>query len=354
MLEFYVMNNSFEILAIVDNYKSAIWTERYYESGDFELYLPATDDNLKLFKKHQIIVRVDDISRGMIVEKLRITTSIDEGNYLIVSGRSLSSILSRRIIWKQTTFSGLVENTIRRIVTESLVTPDDNQRAITNFTLGASIGLEDKLKIQFTGDNVEEAIQKLCVAFKIGYRVKLNIPGNGFIFEIYKGVDRTYNQNVVPYVVFSENFDNLLTSDYSNDQTFYKNVAQIAGEGEGTSRKKVTVGQASGINRFETFVNASDLSTNDGEVTTTDYENLLKQRGNETLAELASTESIDSQIAPNQTYKLNEDYFLGDLVEIINEYGASYTPRITEVIECQDETGFSCIPTFAVDEDAQI
>jgi len=36
-----VLNESFELVAIIDYYKSLIWTERYREAGDFELYLLA-------------------------------------------------------------------------------------------------------------------------------------------------------------------------------------------------------------------------------------------------------------------------------------------------------------------------
>ena len=61
-------------------------------------------------------------------------------------------------------------------------------------------------------------------------------------------------------------------------------------------------------------------------------------------------ESVDSEVAPNHTYVLGRDYFIGDVVEIINEYGIAMTPRVVEVIECQDEAGYTCIPTFATDD----
>ena len=350
-MEFYVLNTDFEILAVIDSYKSAIWTERYFTTGDFELYLAATDANLKLFKKHYYVVRQDNPEKAMIVETIRITTSPEEGNYLIISGRSVQSLLSRRIVWKQTTFSGNVEKTIRRLVTESMIAPEEQERAIPNFILGTEAGLTDSLKIQFTGDNVEESIQKLCLKYKVGYRVKMDVLRHGFIFEIYKGVNRSFSQSTNPFVVFSNDFENLLSSDYSNDNRDYKNVAQIAGEGQGTARKKVVVGTETGISRFETFINASDLSTNEGEISATDYGNILKQRGSEKLSEMSSIETLESTIEPNTLYKLNHDYFLGDIIEIVDAYGHSYAPRITEVIECQDDTGYSCYPTFAIDED---
>ena len=349
-MEFYVINTNFEVLGVVDTYKSAIWTERYFTTGDFEIYLPATDANLALFKRHYFVVRADDPTKAGVIETLRITTSPDEGNYLTVTGKNVESILSRRIVWKQTTYSGKVENTIRRLVSDSMINPEEQGRIIPNFNLGEPIGLEDTLRIQFTGDNIEEAIQKLCLKYKLGYRVKFNIQTHGFLFEIYKGVDRSYNQSTNPFVVFSNDFDNLLSSDYTNDGSEFKNVAQVAGEGQGTARKKVVVGSVTGLERFETFINASDLSTNEGEISATDYSSILIQRGGEKLAQMAQIESLESTIEPNTLYKLNEDYFLGDIIEIVDEFGHAYQPRITEVIECQDDTGYSCLTTFAIDE----
>ena len=81
-----------------------------------------------------------------------------------------------------------------------------------------------------------------------------------------------------------------------------------------------------------------------------DYLTLLQNIGYEKLAELGITESVNSEVAENETYKLNRDYFLGDVVEIVNEYGISMTPRVTEVIECQDDTGYTCIPKFTTED----
>ena len=45
-------------------------------------------------------------------------------------------------------------------------------------------------------------------------------------------------------------------------------------------------------------------------------------------------------------YIVDEDFFLGDIVQIENEYGIQAQPRIIEIIESEDENGISVIPTF--------
>ena len=41
------------------------------------------------------------------------------------------------------------------------------------------------------------------------------------------------------------------------------------------------------------------------------------------------------------------DYFLGDIVQIENEYGIQASAQITEIIETENESGYSIIPTFS-------
>ena len=36
-MELLVLNQSFESIAVIDNYKSMIWTDRYNAYGDFEI-----------------------------------------------------------------------------------------------------------------------------------------------------------------------------------------------------------------------------------------------------------------------------------------------------------------------------
>ena len=45
-------------------------------------------------------------------------------------------------------------------------------------------------------------------------------------------------------------------------------------------------------------------------------------------------------------YKYKEDYNLGDIVNIVNEFGISINARITEIIESQDDNGYTIEPTF--------
>jgi len=351
-MDIYVLNRSFDIVGVCDDYKSCIWTTRYFTPGDFELYLPATDDNILLLKEDRYVVRDKDITADtyknvMIVEKVQITTSVEDGNFLTVTGRCLKSILSRRIVWRQTVLSGRLETAIRQVVAANAINADLPERNVERLYLGQIKGFTDTVDKQATGDNLAEFVAEITATYGVGWDVY--VKDGTMYFDLYKGTDRSYGQAAVPYVTFSQDYDNLLTTDYQYDKTNYKNVALVGGEGEGLDRRTVAVGNASGLDRYEVFIDSRNASSNDGTVTDAEYNALLEEEGRETLKsnEFIIREDIAGEVEPAGNYILGVHYFLGDIVEVINEYGIETTPRIVEIIESEDDTGSVTIPTFS-------
>ena len=72
----------------------------------------------------------------------------------------------------------------------------------------------------------------------------------------------------------------------------------------------------------------------------------LEQRGREKLDECAVLTSFESEIEPRMTYQYKVDYRLGDIVTLVNEYGVTVFPRITEIIESFSDEGYKVIPVF--------
>lgn len=355
-MEIYVLNKDFSTAGLCEDYKSVIWNTQYFGMGEFELYLPVTPENIELLKRDSYLVRDKDISDDganvtyknvMIIEKFHITRSLEDGDYLTVSGRSLKSLLARRIIWQQTILSGSVENAIRRVVTENAINPSISERKINRLILGQSKSFTQTIDRQVTGDNLAAFVEEVCKTYGIGWDIY--IQNESFVFDLYEGTDRSYNQDINPYVEFSQEFDNLLTSEYQYDKTNYRNVALVAGEGEGINRRTATYGDASDIDRYEIYVDSRNSSSNEGEITEDEYQILLIEEGREALNETENSiiENIEGEVEPNGNYLFGVDYFLGDIVEVINEDGIQTTPRIIEIIESEDENGSTTIPTFS-------
>lgn len=45
------------------------------------------------------------------------------------------------------------------------------------------------------------------------------------------------------------------------------------------------------------------------------------------------------------------DFFLGDTVQVANEYGMEGPSLVTEIIWAQDDKGYRCYPTFVSQND---
>lgn len=93
-MELLLMNQDFKAISVVDVLKSLIWTDRYCAYGDFEIYTPVTTELLSLLQQDYYLY-LDGSEHIMIIEDLQIKGDFDEGDYLIVTGRSLESILDR-------------------------------------------------------------------------------------------------------------------------------------------------------------------------------------------------------------------------------------------------------------------
>ena len=345
-MELYILNKDFEIINFIDTFKSLEWVKRYYDTGDFVLNCVADTDIVKTLQKRNYLVREDD-ERIMIIEKINITTSLEDGNTINVSGRSIESILGRRIVWTQTNSKAgeTAEEFVRRLVDENCINPTDPKRKIPNLKLGTLKGFEEKIEKQVTGDNLLTVIIEICQLYEYGFKITMDNEG-WLVFDLFKGENRSYSQSVNPYVIFSNDFDNIINTEFEYDETNISNVALIGGEGEGTDRKYQSIGESEGFDRYELFVDAKDISSNNGEIATADYNKLLVERGEEKIAENTFVESYAGEVETTLTYIYKQDYDLGDIIEIVNEYGMEATPRIIEIIESENENGYKVVPTF--------
>ena len=257
MIEIYVLDGDLNQIGIIDTYVSLLWVNRYKSEGDCELYVEATNELLSLLKKGNYLSRADD---DMVcrIERIELDTDAENGNYLIVTGYDVKKILDQRIIWSQSNVDGNVEDYIRNIVYKSVVNPNLSARAITNasgrqnFFLGDKANFTEVTTQQASYQKVSEKIKEFCTSYEWGYKVIVDI-GN-FYFILYKGTDRSDS------VIFADEFENLISTKYTEDSSHLANVALVAGEGEGSSRSRNVSGYAEGLNRNEIYVDARDIS----------------------------------------------------------------------------------------------
>lgn len=359
-----VLNKQFIATYAVSDFKSFIWTERYWACGDFRL---ETIFTLEIFNNIKVgdYIYLNGSDYIMIVEKVQIGYSpIDRNDQtLVFSGRSMESILDRRIIWEDWEFNDSVHNIVKSLVYDNLISPSDSKRRINIIHWKNSLDSDVYSKnIELGGycDGLYEVIQAICQTYGIGMRA-LYRDGDSFVsLELYSGKDRSYSQSMLPPIIFSSNYENLGMSRYTFSTDEYKTFALVAGPEETyeykdddgnvietiIDRTVVTVGNLtlSGLDRREVYVPGSKSKPD-----------ILVQNGMEKLAKLNTLELLDAELDARRQFVYGRDFFLGDVVQIVTDYGLDARSRVTEFIRSWDETGYTEVPTFEViDESEQI
>lgn len=360
-MEGRLLNKNFMALKMIDRFISFIWTDRYSRCGDFDLRIPASKENLETFIRDSYIDLIPDIGNEehvMIIEDIELTTDLDEGDILIITGRSLESILDRRIIWTQTHLNSTIEVGIKKLLDENIINPEDVSRRIPNFVFRNSNDPRIEaihINAQFTGDNLYDAICSLCDSYGLGFKIEL-INGN-FVFSLYMGKDRSYDQTSNPYVAFGPENDNIINTRFIETGRALKTITLVLGEGEGANRKRATCeaegGGKTGLDRKELYTDARDISmtTIEGEeIPEEDYIKQLQQRGKEKLTEYQYEKAFEGEVDTTRMYLYGRDYFMGDITQIENEYGFDDRVRVVEYIMSKSKEGYSAYPSFEIVE----
>ena len=95
--EIYVRDKNLNKIGLIENAESIIWTNRFFECGDFEIYAPASKKILNLCKTGRFLTHKGS-KVPMMIEEYKITTDLDGIDYITISGRCATGLLARRII----------------------------------------------------------------------------------------------------------------------------------------------------------------------------------------------------------------------------------------------------------------
>lgn len=354
---FYVLDDKFNTMYIVDEYKSALWVDRFNLCGDFEIYIPASKNAVNIFIPDWYLYSPES-EYLMVIEGLDIESDSEDGDKMIIVGRSLESLLDRRSILSKTDIKGNLQDGIEKLLNDNIISPSNEKRKIDNFVFKKSDDeriTSIEVDISYLGVTVYEAICDLCKNNKIGFKVMLTSDFK-FEFSLYYGENRSYDQDKNPYVVFSNSFDNIMNSNYVSNKSTLKNVAHVVGQEIDGVSETVTVTPSEdepiGLSRREIYVDAGDISKQEGDTTISDeeYTKLLTQRGKDTLEDNKETKSFEGQVETTRLFSYGRDFFMGDLVQFANEYGIQYKSRIVEYIRSYDSDGVEEYPTFEVEE----
>lgn len=338
-----VFNKNFVRIENISSYSYAEYNKLLNAAGDFEIRI-SLDDTAYTIIKSGVFILFEKDTCG-IITFLEPTVDEESGDkQLTIKGYLSNVLLARRCIASTVTLSGTVTNVVRGLITSNFVSPTDSKRAmpIVLSTNPTYIPSSRNISSQITGGTVQEEIEKLLGVEEMGYDLPPILSGTAitsFEFRVIAGKNKTIgNQQGNDPVVFSSNLKNILTSTYTYNNNDYKNVAYVAGEGEGSSRTIAITGDnaSTGLDRYELYVDARDLQStdeNNNPISPATYTAMLIERGDSKLKENVLEETYVATINQiNTQYKFGVDYNLGDLVTIIDPtIDVSLNARVTQI-----------------------
>lgn len=348
-MDIHVQASDFTDVDLIENYSSLIWTERYSAAGDFELVLPSNAKSRKLLSK-AVYLRIPTSKRTMVCE-----TDFEQSGEIKVTGRSLESILERRVIENAggTPFTSFL-NYVTRLITFNIgVSATEPERSVPGFYVVNEVpaGFIDPTSFDGVkyGANLYTAVKTMCDGRNLGFEI-INTPGvSSMQFRF------TYGQDLGAYgkVNFSESIGNITKVSLLKSKVPYKNMAlvnlppegNVPGLGQLWRVQPPTGPTPSGLDRREVWTDASDLRK-DESLTSINLQERAFAWGFNELVGHAPINEVDFELSPSNVYKIGQHYQLGDIVNVINPEGLAVKHRVTEYIQSFSAEGASEYPTL--------
>ncbi len=360
-----VMDRNFKRIDILRNYTFSQYNLKFREIGTFSVEMSIEQNKRFLNREEQYYLLFHGNVHPIVgkVENVK-KESEDESDKITISGRLALFILTKRIVHGTVKTSSTTLAHLEKLVIENI--SKTTEKRIIPITIDNSNVNKTKLsKInrQVTGGYVWDEFNELLEQDKIGVELyPLLVPTyvvgevqsnvKGWVLSFSSGTDRT-KRNIEGNspVIFSQQLSNISRVEYEKNAENMRNVAYVAGEGEGSDRKwyEIPINQeeaevATGWDRSELWVDARDLqSENEDGTTMTDiqYDALIKQRAEEKATENDVQESYEATVvAQNKRYVYGKDYFIGDFVTVVdNQLGFEFDVQIVGVTFSSQEFG---------------
>ena len=390
-MDLYTLTPTFLANQTVDEFVSAIWTERYSKHGDTQLVLPATAENID-----KLAVGTYLALRGP-KEVMKLETQSIENGLLTVVGNTLDeAVLGERFIWapnpeystgedvttRIADYTDLtrkpgefISHLVDRFVINTIAfgaawlpaTLDWAKEEIAELTLGAIDASGTVQRLTAPTGPLYPALEQLAEQHKVGISLYLHDAdaetGFQLKFRTYQGLDRTSDQEVNELVRLTPELDGISDIKEVRSIAQFKNVVYVYYKGEVTKhllfpdepepegldrRVLVTDAQGEPVGRKVTSWGGGGGYYQQEVVGATEIAAFREQNAKDALANHNYIRSIDGKTSPISDYRFGTDYFLGDLIELEGLTGAVSKARITEYIRSQDKTGEKAYPTISV------
>lgn len=352
---------------ILNKLKSKMWVERYQAPGEFTLVGYARDGWRDILPLDTYISHVDT-DEIMVVEDHQISSTRGQDDEIKITGRSLTSILDRRIggatvrgwpfvdgtvdFWQPSEEPHWqIVNFMNGAIDAGHVT--DPLDAIPYITLWSNIpdaGVDDARYIKW-GVDVLTTVQEMLKAGNMGLktvrpgaysRATGAIPDANSTFLVYTGADRRTT------AVLSYDLGEIEGAEYLWSKRSSKTQAITTGKWVGV---RVGTGETY-EERRQVFVDTSSIDNVYSAAPTgaalTQIQNGMSRRGLDVVKKKPEMNMVSVSVSKEGTHlTYRKDYQLGDIITVDGQYNVAAPFRVTEYVEIEDENGASGYPTLS-------
>lgn len=344
---FYVLLSDRTKYMPIEFYDSMIWTERYCGYGDFKMIVPYSDLIVKYLDYYAYMYDEYNNDVLMFIESVEYNSD-DEGDRTVtISGRSLESVLDRRVIDNPYSPKDIkLDEVLRTISYYSLGSIRDIPNLNFDWTKPANLSEWPKVTDSFKPGSTYDIFVDVLSRYDLGYKMTFDptLTVTDFNFSIINGDTRKL-------VTFSKNYDNLFNSRYLKSEEKMKNAIQVlATDSSGNVVAFTSNPTIKGLNRREGLLDASNAIKEANYNNSSEFAGAARDAGvvEANKKENRRTRIIDGEVTTEIMYEYKKDFFLGDIVKINTEFGVSAKARITEYTKSYSSEGYSEYPTFEI------
>jgi Siphovirus ReqiPepy6 Gp37-like protein/Galactose oxidase, central domain len=371
-MEIYTLDRTFKKLDLIEEFESAIWTERYYGDGEVELVVPTT---MSSFKKLSLgtLLSVIGSYEVMILETME---EIDSKKFRF-SGITLLEWLNNRfirtssnhidrtwniesmtpgeILWTMLAaacthyspyLTGTIDIGIPSSYLERLIIPEIDLHSFDN--------TGDPINVGIPFGPLFDPMKDLAMKYEIGMQLLLEAeinPASPFPlgFRSYRGTDRTSDQFDNPVVRFSPDSEALINPrEIQTVSTLKTTIFVFSSQADDSITDPGIADRSRGLSGLD--MRALEYFADEVLVDVPD-EDLVPDLSDIAFKQLNAhrvSGAVDGEVIPSSQIKYGRDYFLGDLVEIKGNSDIISLARVTEYIRTRDASGGREYPTFSV------
>lgn len=374
-----VYDDNWELQAVIDNYESLVWTDKATECGDFELYMYYDPDLWKMIKLGTFL-RIKDSEHTMMVGKRDLKDTFEDAPRMIFTGKSMENITSRRVVYKQIDVTATPGTIVNKLLDENCIDgpylqqftpdpihPDVKYRGLTGLyrdesTWEKELG-NNQVSKQYLGQNIYEAISELMKTYAMPscYLLVHHTDDNKWRWRLGTGVDRSWGQETNDWVTFSNDFSNLKSSEFVQNNEKYANAFYVTGADPGDGKPRTTAvieravdntsqsGFISGMKRREKWIDGSSIRLKDNDnkdIPMQTYMKELNAYGYSSMREYVTEISFTGDVDPNIQWVYMRDYYIGDIVNVIDNMGNGAACVIDGMTIAADKNGIAIVPDF--------